>query len=141
NADPRRGDGHEKVLTRVRLDDPAASELLERQGLTADSVAAAGRVVALRTTANLSSGGTAIDRTDDIHPDNAAVARRAALAIGLDVAGIDLMAPDISRSIRETGGGVVEVNAAPGLRMHLAPSEGRPRDVAEPILRMIFPRG
>ncbi|HYD26501.1 cyanophycin synthetase [Brevundimonas sp.] len=141
NADPRRGDGHENLLTRIRLDDQAAFDILERQGLTTDSVPAAGQVVALRTTANLSSGGVAIDRTDDIHPDNAAIARRAALAIGLDVAGIDLLAPDISRSVRETGGGIVEVNAAPGLRMHLAPSEGQPRDVAEPIIRMMFPRG
>ncbi|HYC68219.1 cyanophycin synthetase [Brevundimonas sp.] len=141
NADPRRGDGHENLLTRIRLDDQAARDILERQGLTVDSVPAAGQVVALRTTANLSSGGVAIDRTDVIHPDNAAIARRAALAVGLDVAGIDLLAPDISRSVRETGGGIVEVNAAPGLRMHLAPSEGRPRDVAEPIVRMMFPRG
>ena len=141
NADPRRGDGHENLLTRIRLDDQAARDILGRQGLTVDSVPASGQVVALRTTANLSSGGVAIDRTAEIHPDNAAIARRAALAIGLDVAGIDLLAPDISRSIRETGGGVVEVNAAPGLRMHLAPSEGHPRDVAEPIVRMMFPRG
>ena len=141
NADPRRGDGHENLLTRIRLDDQAAADILARQGLGVDSVPAEGRFVALRTTANLSSGGVAIDRTDVIHPDNAAIARRAALAIGLDVAGIDLLAPDISRSIRETGGGIVEVNAAPGLRMHLAPSEGQPRDVAEPIVRMMFPRG
>ncbi|MGZ9098355.1 MAG: cyanophycin synthetase [Brevundimonas sp.] len=141
NDDPRRGLGHEKALTRIRLDDEAAAAILLRQGLTVDSVPARGRVVTLRTTANLSSGGTAIDRTDDIHPDNAAIARRAALAIGLDVAGIDLLAPDITRSIRETGGGIVEVNAAPGLRMHLEPSEGMPRDVAEPIIRMMYPRG
>ncbi|NJC41022.1 cyanophycin synthetase [Brevundimonas alba] len=141
NADPRRGDGHENTLTRIRLDDQAARDILERQGMTVDSVPAAGQVVALRTTANLSSGGIAIDRTDQIHPDNAAIARRAALAVGLDVAGIDLLAPDITRSIRETGGGIVEVNAAPGLRMHLAPSEGQARDVAEPIIRMMFPRG
>ncbi len=141
NADPRRGEGHENLLTRIRLDDRAAQETLARQGLTADSVPAEGQRVFLRMTANLSSGGVAIDRTDEIHPDNAAIARRAALAVGLDVAGIDLLAPDISRSIRETGGGVVEVNAAPGLRMHLAPSDGRPRDVAEPIVGMMFPRG
>ena len=140
NADPRRGDGHENLLTRIRLDQ-AASDLLERQGLTVDSVPEAGRRVLLRTTANLSSGGEAIDRTDAIHPDNAAIARRAALAVGLDVAGIDLLAPDITRSVRETGGGIVEVNAAPGLRMHLAPSRGQARDVAEPIIGMMFPRG
>jgi cyanophycin synthetase len=141
NADPRRGLGHEASLTRIRLDDAAAQDILARQGLSADAVPAKGQVVLLRTTANLSSGGTAIDRTDDIHPDNAAIARRAALTIGLDVAGIDLLAPDITRSIRETGGGIVEVNAAPGLRMHLDPSEGQARDVAEPIVRMLYPRG
>lgn len=141
NSDPRRGVGHETSLTRIRLDDQAAADILERQELTPESVPAAGRVVVLRTTANLSSGGTAIDRTDDIHPDNAAIARRAALAIGLDVAGIDMLAPDISRPIRETGGGIVEVNAAPGLRMHMDPSEGVARDVAEPILRMMYPPG
>lgn len=140
NADPRRGGGHEAVLTRIRLD-AAAAEVLARQGLAADSVPAAGREVLLRTAANLSAGGTAVDRTTEIHPDNAALARRAALAIGLDVAGVDLLAPDIGRSIRETGGGVVEVNAAPGLRMHLAPSEGQARDVAQPIIASLYPRG
>lgn len=141
NADPRRGNGHENVLTKIRIDDAAALDILSRQNLTPDSVPEAGRFVTLRTTANLSSGGTAVDRTDEIHPDNASIARRAALAIGLDVAGIDLLAPDITRSVRETGGGIVEVNAAPGLRMHLDPSEGQARDVAAPILRMIYPRG
>ena len=141
NADPRRGEGHEAMLTRIRLDDAAAADILSRQGLAVDSIPAKGRTVALRTAANLSSGGTAVDRTDQIHPDNAAIARRAALAVGLDVAGIDLLAPDIRRSVRDTGGGIVEVNAAPGLRMHLEPSEGQARDVAEPILRMIYPRG
>ena len=141
NADPRRGVGHENVLTRIRIDDAAALDILLRQDLTPDSVPETGRFVNLRTTANLSSGGTAVDRTDEIHPDNASIARRAALAIGLDVAGIDLLAPDITRSVRETGGGIVEVNAAPGLRMHLDPSEGQARDVAVPILRMIYPQG
>jgi cyanophycin synthetase len=141
NADSRRGAGHENSLTRIRLDDEAAIAILAKQSLTADSVPEKGQTVLLRTTANLSSGGTAIDRTEDIHPDNAAIARRAALAIGLDVAGIDLLAPDIAKSVRETGGGIVEVNAAPGLRMHLQPSEGAPRDVAEPIIRMMYPRG
>jgi cyanophycin synthetase len=141
NRDPRRGTGHEKSLTCIRIDDPAAQTVLTGLGYTAESVPAKGEVVTLRTTANLSSGGTAIDRTDEIHPDNAAIARRAALAVGLDVAGIDMLAPDISRSVRETGGGIVEVNAAPGLRMHLEPSEGAPRDVAEPIVRMLYPKG
>ena len=141
NADPRRGEGHESVLTRIRVDDSATLDVLARQGLTPDAVPDRGQEVVLRTTANLSTGGAAIDRTTEIHPDNAALARRAALAVGLDVAGIDLLAPDIARSIRETGGGVVEVNAAPGLRMHLQPSEGQARDVAEPIIDMMFPRG
>ena len=141
NADPRRGVGHEAVLTRIRLDDPAAQAVMAGQALSETSIPGAGRVVWLRTTANLSTGGTAIDRTAEIHPDNAAIARWAALALGLDVAGVDLLAPDIARSVRETGGGVVEVNAAPGLRMHLEPSEGQARDVAEPILAMLYPRG
>ncbi|MFN3667857.1 MAG: cyanophycin synthetase [Brevundimonas sp.] len=141
NADPRRGVGHEKSLTRIRLDDEAARAILDKQSLTPDSVPSAGQTVLLRTNANLSSGGEAIDRTDEIHPDNAAIARRAALAVGLDVAGIDLLAPDITRSVRETGGGIVEVNAAPGLRMHLEPSEGSGRDVARPILQMMYPPG
>ena len=141
NADPRRGEGHEAVLTRIRLDDAPALDILARQGLTRESVPESGRTVVLRSAANLSAGGVAIDRTAEIHPDNAAIARRAALAIGLDVAGIDLLAPDIGRSVRETGGGVVEVNAAPGLRMHLAPSEGQARDVAQPIIASLFPRG
>lgn len=140
NTDPRRGEGHEKVMTRIKVDDHVV-EMLARAGLTLDSVPQAGRAVQLRATANLSTGGTAIDRTDVIHRDNLAMCRRAALAVGLDIAGIDLIAPDISRSIRETGGGVVEVNAAPGFRMHLEPSEGRPRDVAKPVIDMLFPRG
>ncbi|RIH77335.1 Cyanophycin synthetase [Calidithermus terrae] len=140
NADPRRGVGHEKVLTRIKLD-PQVERLLEQSGYTLQSVPKAGEVVYLRATANLSTGGTAIDRTDEIHPDNADIARRAALVIGLDVAGIDFVAPDIRRSVRETGGGIVEVNAGPGFRMHLQPSEGRPRNVAAPVLDMLFPAG
>jgi len=141
NSDPRRGDGHEKFMTRVRLDDQAVLASLLRQGLSMRDRPAAGQKVRLHPAANLSRGGSAIDRTDEIHPENAAIARRAALALGLDVAGVDMLAPDIRRSVRETGGGVVEVNAAPGLRMHLAPSEGAPRDVARPIIDMMFPPG
>lgn len=140
NADPRRGEGHEAVMTRIRLDEPAV-EMLARQGLSPEQAPAAGQTVLLHSAANLSAGGTAIDRTAEIHPDNAAIARRAARMVGLDVAGIDLLAPDISQSVRKTGGGVVEVNAAPGLRMHLQPSIGAPRDVAEPIIDMLYPRG
>jgi cyanophycin synthetase len=140
NQDPRRGEGHETVMTRIRVDDHALG-VLARAGLNPDSVPASGQVVYLCDTANLSTGGTAVDRTDDIHPDNALIARRAARAIGLDVAGIDFIAPDITRSVHETGGGIIEVNAAPGFRMHLQPSEGRPRNVARPVVDMLFPRG
>lgn len=140
NRDPRRGRGHEAVMTRIALDDHARAHLASK-GLSADHVPAEGVEVVLRTTANLSTGGVAIDRTDEIHPDNAAIARRAAAVVGLDVAGIDFLAPDISRSVRETGGGIVEVNAAPGFRMHLAPSVGEGRDVAGPVMDMLFPRG
>jgi cyanophycin synthetase len=98
-------------------------------------------VVRLRDTANLSTGGTAVDRTDDIHPHNRAIAEQAAAVVGLDVCGIDFLAPDISQPVRDTGGGIVEVNAAPGFRMHLEPSNGVPRDVAGPVIDMLFPRG
>jgi cyanophycin synthetase len=99
-----------------------------------------GQTVVLRATANLSTGGTAVDRTNEIHPDNAEIARRAAAIVGLDIAGIDFIAPDIAKSVRETGGGIIELNAAPGFRMHLEPSYGPPRDVARPVIDMLFPR-
>src|SRR5215211_3198336 len=140
NLDPRRGEGHENVMTRIEADDHVLA-FLTKAGLALESVPAPGEVVYLRDTANLSTGGTALDRTDDIHPENAMIARRAARAVGLDVAGIDFIAPDIARPVRETGGGIVEVNAAPGFRMHLQPSEGHPRDVARPVIRMLFPPG
>jgi cyanophycin synthetase len=140
NKDPRRGEGHEKVMTRIRIDGHV-TEYLGRLGMSPDSVPPAGEVVYLRATANLSTGGTAVDRTNEIHFDNAEIARRAAQIIGLDIAGIDFIAPDITRSVRETGGGVIEVNAAPGFRMHIEPAEGTPRDVARPVIEMLFPRG
>lgn len=140
NDDPRRGVGHEAVLTRIRID-AALEAFLAEAGRTLASVPAAGEAVMLRGAANLSTGGSAIDRTDVIHPDNAAIAVDAAAALGLDVAGIDMIVPDIARSVRSTGGGIVEVNAAPGLRMHLAPSEGIARDVARPIIASLFPKG
>jgi cyanophycin synthetase len=140
NKDPRRGDGHEKVMTKIKVD-AHVHEYLGRSGLALDSVPPAGDVVMLRATANLSTGGTAVDRTNEIHFDNAEIARRAAMIIGLDIAGIDFIAPDITRSVRKTGGGIIEVNAAPGFRMHLDPSEGAPRDVAKPVMEMLFPRG
>ncbi|GBF07956.1 cyanophycin synthetase [Deinococcus aerius] len=140
NRDPRRGDGHENVMTRIKIDGHVL-DLLARSGRTMESVPGAGEVVPLRDTANLSTGGTAVDRTDVTHPENKTIARRAAQVIGLDVAGIDMISPDITRSIHETGGGIVEVNAAPGFRMHLQPSEGQPRNVAAPVLNMLFPKG
>ncbi|WP_201306094.1 cyanophycin synthetase [Roseomonas harenae] len=140
NRDPRRGSGHENMLTRIEVDEHVLG-LLAKAGMNLESIPEKGRCVALRDTANLSTGGTAIDRTDDIHPDNACIARRAAMAVGLDVAGIDFLAPDIRRSVRETGGGIVEVNAAPGFRMHLEPFEGWARDIARPVIDMLFPDG
>jgi cyanophycin synthetase len=140
NQDPRRGVGHERVMTRIKID-ALVLEYLNRRGLTTESIPSEGEIVPLRATANLSTGGTAIDRTNRIHPDNAEIARRAALVIGLDIAGIDFVAEDISRSIHETGGGIIEVNAAPGFRMHLEPSEGAARDVARPVIKMLFPDG
>jgi cyanophycin synthetase len=140
NADPRRGKGHANVMTRIEID-PALLGALDRAGLSLRSVPGANQRVVLRAAANLSSGGEAIDRTDDIHPENAAIARRAAALIGLDIAGVDIVCPDIARPMRSTGGGIVEINAAPGYRMHLAPSQGRARDVAKPTLRYLFPKG
>ncbi|MCC6897934.1 MAG: cyanophycin synthetase [Polyangiaceae bacterium] len=140
NADPRRGIGHEKVLTRIELD-AQAERLMEAKGFTRDTVLPAGEVCFLRGTGNLSTGGTAIDLTDVVHPDNREMAIRAAKAIGLDVCGVDFITPDVSQSYREVGGGICEVNAAPGFRMHVAPTEGKSRDVAGPVIDMLFPPG
>lgn len=140
NQDPRRGIGHEKVLTRIDLDHQADT-LLGRVGYTRDSVPAAGQMVFLRSTGNLSTGGTATDVTDIVHPDNVEMAVRAVKAIGLDVGGVDFLTPDITRSYKEHGGAICEINAAPGFRMHMAPSEGRARDVAAPVVDMLFPPG
>ncbi|HEX9472912.1 MAG TPA: cyanophycin synthetase [Steroidobacteraceae bacterium] len=140
NQDPRRGVGHEKVLTRLELD-AQAQKMLGRAGLQADSVPEAGRIVSLRSTANLSTGGTATDVTDVIHPDNREMAERAVRAVGLDVGGVDFLTRNITESYRKIGGGICEVNAAPGFRMHVAPSEGTPRDVAKPVIDMLFPPG
>ncbi|MGY0610745.1 cyanophycin synthetase [Luteimonas sp. A501] len=140
NQDPRRGVGHEKVLTRLELD-AQAELMLERAGHAADSVPAADEVVPLRSTANLSTGGTATDVTDVIHPDNREMAIRAVRAIGLDVGGVDFISPDITESYKRIGGAICEVNAAPGFRMHVAPSEGTSRDAAGPVIDMLFPPG
>ena len=140
NQDPRRGIGHEKVLTRLEIDHQA-ERLMAQHGVNLGTVLPAGEQFFLRSTGNLSTGGTAIDLTDVVHPDNREMACRAARAIGLDCAGIDFITVDISRSYREVGGGICEVNAAPGFRMHVAPTEGKPRDVGGPVLDMLFPPG
>jgi cyanophycin synthetase len=140
NADPNRGAGHEKVLTTIKVDDESR-QLLAEAGLGLDSVVPAGQMVPLKRTANLSTGGTSTDVTGEVHPDNIAMAERIARTIGLDICGIDVMAPDIRTPITENGGAVLEVNAAPGLRMHLAPAHGRARNVAAPIIDMLFPGG
>ncbi len=140
NQDPRRGVGHEKVLTQLELD-RQANLLIEKAGHTKESVLAKDEVFYLRSTANLSTGGTAIDVTDDVHPDNRAMAVRAVGAVGLDVGGVDFLSEDISQSHKDVGGAIVEVNAAPGFRMHVAPSEGKPRDVAGKVMDMLFPDG
>ncbi len=140
NSDPRRGIGHERVLTRIRVT-PAADELLARQGLSLDDKPAKGQRVLLAATGNMSTGGTAIDRTLEAHPDNVEIAETAALVIGLDVAGIDFIVPDIAVPVREQGGAIVEVNAAPGFRMHTHPTSGEPQYVAKPVIDLLFPDG
>jgi cyanophycin synthetase len=140
NADPRRGVGHEKVLTRLEFDHQA-ERLLATLGYNQDTIPATGETVYLRSTANLSTGGTAIDVTDTIHPDNRDMAIRAIKAIDLDIGGVDFLTKDITESYRDAGGGICEVNAGPGFRMHVAPSEGTPRDVAGPVIDMLFPPG
>jgi cyanophycin synthetase len=140
NQDPRRGIGHAKVMTQIELD-TQADIMLARVEMTVDSIPPKGQIVMLRSTANLSTGGTATDVTDVIHPDNRDMAVRAITAIGLDVGGVDFLIPDITESYRTVGGGICEVNAAPGFRMHVAPSEGTPRDVAGPVIDMLFPAG
>ena len=140
NADPRRGIGHEKVLTRIRLD-AAAEELVRTQGFGLDDVPPEGTWLKLALTGNMSTGGTSIDRTFEAHPDNVEIAETAARIVGLDVAGIDFICPDIATPVRETGGGIVEVNAAPGFRMHTHPTEGEPQYVAKPVIDSLFPPG
>jgi cyanophycin synthetase len=140
NQDPRRGVGHEKVLTRLELDDQAL-RCLSEVSMTIDSIPPAGEIVMLRKTANLSTGGTSIDVTDIIHPDNRDMAVRAIKAVGLDVGGIDFLTTNIAESYRDTGGAICEVNAAPGFRMHVAPSEGQSRDAAGKVMDMLFPPG
>ncbi len=140
NEDPRRGIGHEKILTRISVDS-AVVELVEEQGFSLESIPEPACDVQLRLTGNLSTGGTAIDRTDDIHPDNVEIAEQAARVIGLDIAGIDMLVRDISKPIKDQGGAICEVNAGPGFRMHTNPTIGHPRDVARPVIERLFPPG
>jgi len=140
NRDPLRGEGHATSLTRIRLDDIALATLAVA-GLGPDDVPERGQRVVLRNNANLSTGGTATDVTDHVHPEVAQRAIQAAKMVGLDICGVDVVCSGVHRPLEETGGGIVEVNAAPGLRMHLAPSYGRPRAVGEAIVDLMFPPG
>lgn len=140
NSDPRRGYGHEKVLTAIKVDEMTLN-ILKDKGLELSDVLPDGEILYLKSTANLSTGGTATDITDLVHPYNVFMAERIARVVGLDICGIDIMAPDLTTSIRENGGAILEVNAAPGFRMHIAPTDGLPRNVAEPVIDMLFPPG
>ena len=147
NADPRRGDGHARELTKIKLDDDSQSHL-ESLGLDEHSVPAAGQIVTLRRNANLSTGGTSKDVTEVVHPQVAEMCRRAAAAAGLDICGIDLRLSDVSAPLHDPAGhgpaqhaAVLELNACPGLRMHLSPTEGRPRDVATAVVDSLYPAG
>lgn len=140
NADPRRGIGHEKVLTRIRVDD-AALALLAGQGFELGDVPPAGELVKLTLTGNMSTGGISIDRTFEAHPENVEIAEEAARMVGLDIAGIDFICPDITEPVRETGGAICEVNAAPGFRMHTHPTIGDPQFISKPVVDMLFPPG
>ena len=140
NKDPRRGYGHEKMLTMITVD-AMTEKILVKKNLKLDSVLTEGERIDLKDTANLSTGGTASDVTDIVHPYNVFMAERIARIIGLDICGIDVMTSDISIPVTETGGAVLEVNAGPGLRMHLDPTEGLARNVAAPIIDMLFPPG
>ncbi|HSZ87358.1 MAG TPA: cyanophycin synthetase, partial [Puia sp.] len=140
NKDSRRGYGHEKVLTQIKVDEFTQKMLVEKN-YTLQTVPAKGELVLLKPTANLSTGGTSTDVTDEVHPVNIFLAERIAKIIGLDICGIDIMAPDLRLPITENGGAVLEVNAAPGFRMHIEPSEGLPRNVAEPVVDMLYPKG
>lgn len=140
NKDPRRGYGHEKVLTQITIDQ-FTQKMLDEKGYTLETVPAKGELVLLKPTANLSTGGTSTDVTDEVHPANIFMCERIAKIIGLDICGIDIMAADLRTPVSENGGAILEVNAAPGFRMHIEPAEGLPRNVAEPVIDMLFPKG
>ncbi|TDD75297.1 cyanophycin synthetase [Flavobacterium caseinilyticum] len=140
NLDPRRGYGHENVLTQIDVDRDT-EDLLEKLSYTLETIPRIGEIVFLKSTANLSTGGTSVDVTDMMHPENIFLAERISRVIGLDVCGVDIMAENLTQPLKENGGVILEVNAAPGFRMHLAPSEGLPRNVAAPVIDMLYPPG
>ncbi len=140
NKNPNRGYGHEKVLTQITIDQ-FTQKMLDDHGYTMETVPEKGELVLLKPTANLSTGGTSTDVTDEVHPTNIFMFERIAKIIGLDICGIDVMATDLSTPVAENGGAILEVNAAPGFRMHIEPAEGLPRNVAEPVVDMLFPKG
>lgn len=140
NKDPRRGYGHEKVLTQITFDQ-FTQKMLDDHGYTLETIPAKDELVLLKPTANLSTGGTSTDVTDEVHPANIFMFERIAKIIGLDICGIDVMATDLRSPVSENGGAILEVNAAPGFRMHLEPAQGLARNVAEPVIDMLFPRG
>ena len=140
NMDPRRGYGHENVLTQIDVDRDT-EDLLEKLNYTLATVPRIGEIVFLKSTANLSTGGTSVDVTDMMHPENIFLAERISRVIGLDICGVDIMAENLTQPLKENGGVILEVNAAPGFRMHLAPSEGLPRNVAAPVIDMLYPPG
>jgi cyanophycin synthetase len=140
NLDPRRGYGHENVLTQIDVDRDT-EDLLEKMNYTLATIPNKGEIVYLKSTANLSTGGTSVDVTDMMHPENIFLAERISRVIGLDICGVDIMAKNLTQPLKENGGVILEVNAAPGFRMHLAPSEGLPRNVASPVIDMLYPPG
>ena len=140
NLDPRRGYGHENVLTQIDVDRDT-EDLLEKMHYTLETIPNKGEIVYLKSTANLSTGGTSVDVTDMMHPENIFLAERISRVIGLDICGVDIMAKNLTQPLKENGGVILEVNAAPGFRMHLAPSEGLPRNVASPVIDMLYPPG
>jgi len=140
NLDPKRGYGHENVLTQIDVDRDT-TDLLEKLGYTLETIPRKDEVVYLKSTANLSTGGTSVDVTDMMHPENIFLCERISRVIGLDICGVDIMAENLTQPLKENGGCILEVNAAPGFRMHLAPSEGLPRNVAAPVIDMLYPPG
>jgi cyanophycin synthetase len=140
NKDPRRGYGHEKVLTQITIDQ-FTQKMLDDAGITMEHIPSKGERILLKPTANLSTGGTSTDVTDEVHPANIFMFERIARIIGLDICGIDVMATDLRTPVVENGGAILEVNAAPGFRMHIEPADGLPRNVAEPVVDMLFPKG